>query len=225
MEGRGRDRSRDRGRDRSRDRSRDRNWQHSRDRDRRSREPRHNDRRSRSRDGREGSRGPPKRARHEELPRPAGPAKVALPGGVVVPESAMPEALKELRALPEKMKASSPTMIRKVKAAKIRAERQQNVDRDHFERLSYLHQLSLLSLQIHQPLARIYVSEMKRVSRRTVIRMSKAVRNSYCRKCLKPSLLTKKHRFRTGRRHSFLMARCVHCGFIKRFLIHPRGRR
>jgi len=137
----------------------------------------------------------------------------------------VPDELKELAALPAELKVAEKkdnTMVIKVRAAKIRAGRQQNMDRDHFERLNYLHQLSLMAYQVHPPLARLYISEMKRVSRRTVIRMSQAVRNSYCRKCLRPTLAIKKHRIKRGRRHTFVMARCRHCFFMKRFVIRQR---
>ena len=133
--------------------------------------------------------------------------------------SQIQEKVIEIMAVPEALKATSPGEIRKVKAAKIRAGRTQNLDRDQFERLSYLHQLSLLMLPRNETLARMYVSEMKRVSRRSVIRLSARVRNSYCRKCLRLTIVSKRHRLKHGRRHSFMLARCRKCGFTKRRIV------
>ncbi len=115
----------------------------------------------------------------------------------------------------------------KKKEKRIRDPRQrvQNVDADHFERLSFMHQLSLLALPIHSGLSRFYMREMRAVSRRCVVRLGPAVRRSYCRKCVRPAALSIRNLVKKGRRGSYLVSKCVRCGFLKRFVFKKAVKR
>ena len=97
----------------------------------------------------------------------------------------------------------------------MRLSRKQNYDKDHYERMNFLHQLSLMALKIHPPLSRVYTSELKRVSRRTVIRLSSNVRRTYCRKCLRATFVRSRHVVKSGR-SKFVMQKCLSCGLVKR---------
>ncbi len=98
------------------------------------------------------------------------------------------------------------------------------MDTDHFERLNFMHQLSLLAFPIHAGLARFYLREMRAVSRRTVIRLGAAVRGTYCRKCLRMAAVSRHRTLKTGKRCSFVLSRCVRCGFAKRHVHKAKTR-
>ena len=104
------------------------------------------------------------------------------------------------------------------RAFRTRLDRQQNVDSDHFERLNFGHQLALLMRPIHPGLARFYTREFRTVARRTVIRLGQRVRGTYCRNCFHCTADVRRRVLKTGRRSSFVLSRCAHCGQLKRFL-------
>lgn len=94
--------------------------------------------------------------------------------------------------------------------------------RDQFERVNYLHQLSLLYGESQPSLSRFYVSEMCTVSKRTVSRLGSSIKERYCRNCLRISVVAGKTRIKKGKRGSYLLKSCRQCRFVKRFLLKKK---
>lgn len=92
------------------------------------------------------------------------------------------------------------------------------------ERLNFLHQACAVMGSVHEGLARAYAYELRTVAQRTVTRLSREVRNSYCRRCLRPSSRFAQYRLKSRRRGTMFLMRCTACEGVKRYAIGKRSK-
>ncbi|XP_033631272.1 ribonuclease P protein subunit p21-like [Asterias rubens] len=97
-----------------------------------------------------------------------------------------------------------------------------NPNQDSLQRINFLYQAAhcmLLQNPENTSLARFYITTMKNVAKKSVLRIHPGIKRTICKRCdllLIPGL-TSKVRSR-GKRQKHLVVTCIECGGVKRFV-------
>lgn len=139
------------------------------------------------------------------------PPTISFPnlGNYEPPKPVPPVAVQQQQQQPQQQKQQ------KKKQAGVRSH--PSYDADHFERLNFLHQLSMLTSNVSEDLSRLYAYELKRLARKTVSRLGKPVKKTFCRKCLRFSAKYSRVRVKHIRKHSVVVVRCSKCNIVRRY--------
>eukprot|EP00041_Stephanoeca_diplocostata_P038558 m.1527757 g.1527757 ORF g.1527757 m.1527757 type:complete len:207 (+) comp25235_c0_seq5:10-630(+) len=100
-------------------------------------------------------------------------------------------------------------------------------NRDAFTRMNFLYQAAHFSMGLNKDdtdgdLARFYITSMKTIAKRLVLRAGSSVKQTICKKCNTPLIPGQSCRTRVyGNRQTHLVITCTSCGTFKRYPLRP----